>query len=152
MKHNSKKQKNAPQYSKVLVLITGLVFAVSLAFCLTRDISNVYDVSLYTVAITVTGGVFGSAIIWYEKKAQAENVSKIQLQHIKDVAKVEFDVYEKKVRLQKELGIIGAPEVGMDDGGDFHVDEQMMEAVEQDGNFLNEKKNDAISEPEIQTH
>lgn len=136
------------QYSKLLVFFTGTLFLLSLIYCITRDISSVYDTSLYTAAITITGGVFGSAIIWYEKKAQAENVSKIQLQHIKDTAKIEFSMYEKKLRLQQELGILGEA----DSEADFSIEEQANEAVESDSSYLSEKLNDATSEPEIQTY
>lgn len=136
------------QYSKMLVFVTGIMFIVSLAYCLTRDISDLSDATLYTVAITVTGGVFGSAIIWYEKKSQAENVSKIQMQRVKDVARVEFEVYEKKVRLKKELGILDTD----DCGEDFHIDEQINAAVETADTFLNDKMQDAVSEPEIETY
>lgn len=135
------------QYSKMLVFVTGIIFVLSLAYCLTKDISNVSDLTIYTVAITVTGGVFSSAIIWYEKKSQAENVSKIQMQQIKDVAKVEFEVYEKKVRLQKEMGIIES-----DDCDDFHIDNQVDATIDTAESFLKDKMCDAVSEPEIKSY
>jgi len=144
--------KKRPQYSKILVLVTGIIFLICLWYCLTRDASNVYDMSLYTGAVTITGGVFGSAIIWYEKKSQAENVSKIKLQHVKDVAKIEFNLYEKKIRLQKELGIIGETDTDAGDDGDSYIDDQLGKAVEQDGSYLDDKESDATSEPEIQTY
>lgn len=140
------------QYSKIIVFVSGAFFVATLAYCLTRDLSSVYDVSLYVTGITVTGSVFGSAIIWYEKKSQAENVSKIQLQHVKDIAEVEFGIYERKVRLQKELGIIGQPDIGMDDTNQFHVDEQLDEAINRDSNYLGAKLDDSTSDPDLQSY
>jgi len=146
------KTKREWQYSKAIVAITGVVFVCVLIFCFTRNIDSVYDLSLYTATVTVTGGVFGSALVWYEKKSQAENVSKIQLQHIKDTAKLEYAIYEKKLRLKKELGILCQSDIGMDDNGDFHIDEQVDGAVDRDSEYLSEKMNDATSDPEIQTY
>lgn len=140
------------QYSKIIVFASGALFVATLAFCLTRDFSGIYDTSLYVVSVTVTGGVFGSAIIWYEKKSQAENVSKMQLQHVKDIAEIELDIYERKVRFQKELGILGKPDIGMDDENLFHVDEQLNEAIGKDTNYLDAKMDDSTSEPEMQSY
>ncbi len=140
------------QYSKIIVFVSGAIFIATLFFCLTRDYSSIYDASLHVAAVTVTGGVFGSAIVWYEKKAQAENISKMQLQHVKDVAEIEFNIYERKVRLQKELGILGKPDIGMDDEGMMHVDEQLGEAISKDQNYLDARMDDSTSEPEIQAY
>lgn len=140
------------QYSKLLVLASCAIFITTLIYCLLRDFSCVYDASVYITAISITGGVFGSSIVWYEKKAQAENVSKMQLQHIKDIAEIELDIYSRKVRLQKELGILGLPDIGMDDENVFHVDEHMSEAIDRDHNYLNTKLDDSTSEPEIQVY
>lgn len=140
------------QYSKIIVFVTGAIFFITLFFCLTRDFENVYDATVYVTAVTVTGGVFGSAIIWYEKKAQAENVSKIQIQHVKDTAEIEFNIYERKVRLQKELGILGKPDIGMDEENMMHADESLNNAITRDQNYLESKMDDSVSDPEMQAY
>lgn len=140
------------QYSKLIVIVSGIVFISILVYCLSVDYSTVLDVSIYSVAITITGGIFGSSIVWYEKKAQVENVAKIQLRHIKEVSKVEFETYEKKVRLQKELGILDAPDVPMDEEDNFSVDDTMGDAVDRDLDFLDSIRDSAEEEPELQSY
>lgn len=140
-----------PQFSKILVFVSGAIFVLAVIWCLFGNVASLYDTSLQVTIITVCGGIFGSAIIWYEKKAQAENVSKIKLQHVKEISQLEFDTYEKKLRLQQELGILGSS-TETDDGCDFHVDEMYDDAVNSDNMYVDSKMDDATTDPDIQNY
>lgn len=140
------------QFSKLIVLVSGVIFIGTLVICISKDLSSLYDSSMYLGAITVTGGVFGSAIVWYEKKSQAENVAKIQLQHIKDLSEIEFNVYERKVRLQKELHILGQPDIPMDPEGVSHVDEALEAVINRSLTHLDTSMEEATSAPEMQAY
>lgn len=138
------------QCSKVLCYVSGVVFISTLVRCLSADLSALYDTAVYVTAISVTGAVFGSTLVWYAKKAQAENVARIKIQHVKEVAKVEFALWKKKVHLQKELGLIGTP---LDDTmEEFHVDEEFDDAVSKDSEYLNTQLETSVTDPELENY
>lgn len=137
------------QYSKILVVVTGIIFICTLVFCLTRETNSYYDTTIYAACITAAAGVFGSALIWYEKKSQAENVSKIKIQHVKDIAEIEIANYEKKLELKKKYGVLNRPE---DDGEGGYLHNQLVEAITEDDTFLDGKMDDATAEPEMQSY
>lgn len=143
---------NMLQFSKLIIIISALVFVGTLIYCITRDLSSLYDSSLYVGAITITGGVFGSAIVWYEKKSQAENVAKIQLQHIKDLAEIELDIYQRKVKFQKSIGVYGKPDVPMDVENMTHVDEAMESMIASSLTKLDTAMDEATSSDEMQAY
>lgn len=71
---NSKK--NKIEFSKIIVIITGLLFILTLL-----DVRGAtregWDVSGYAMQeIITTGGIFGASIIFYLNKAKIENLSK----------------------------------------------------------------------------
>lgn len=67
-----------PQYSKILPLLTGLIFVAVLIKGFTMDFSTVIDTAFYVTATTVSGGIFGTCIVNYLRKSQLENVQKIK--------------------------------------------------------------------------
>lgn len=138
------------QCSKVLCYVAGVVFCITLAYCLRINANDIYDMTMFATAISVTGAVFGSTLVWYAKKAQAENVARIKIQHVKEVAKVEFALWKKKVYLQKELGLIGTP---LDDTmEEFHVDEEFDDAVSKDSEYLNTQLETSAADPELENY
>lgn len=99
-------------------------------------------------AISVTGAVFGSTLVWYAKKAQAENVSRIKIEHVKETAKVEWDLWQKKAKLQKKLGLDGS----VNDMEEFHVDEELDAAVAKDGEYLDGQMDSSTADPELESY
>ena len=61
----------------ILALVTGCVFA-----------WNGRDTSLFCYAIPSTGGVAGSSVIFYYRKAQVENAVKLQLYSLEEMYKL----------------------------------------------------------------
>lgn len=66
------------EYSKKIVLFTGLLFISQLAtsICFTY---HQLDTSIFVYTIPATGGVFGASIIFYLNKAKLENAIKIKV-------------------------------------------------------------------------
>ena len=70
------------EFSKKLVLITGLLFILSL-FLVRADMKEGYDISSYaTQIILTTGGIFGASIVFYLNKAKIENLSKARIRFV----------------------------------------------------------------------
>lgn len=64
------------EFSKKIVIFTGLLFILSL-LDLRRAVREGIDVSGYaTQQILTTGGIFGASIIFYLNKSKIENLSK----------------------------------------------------------------------------
>lgn len=128
--------------------MSGVVFIATLAHCLSVDLSALYDTAVYVTAISVTGAVFGSTLVWYAKKAQAENVSRIKIEHVKETAKVEWDLWQKKAKLQKKLGLDGS----VNDMEEFHADDELDAAVAKDGEYLDGQMDGCTSDPELESY
>lgn len=77
---NSAKRK--VEFSKKLVIVTGLLFILSL-FLVRADMKEGYDISSYaTQIILTTGGIFGASIVFYLNKAKIENLSKARIRFV----------------------------------------------------------------------
>lgn len=136
------------QCSKVLCYVSGVVFIATLSRCLSADLAALYDTAVYVTAISVTGAVFGSTLVWYAKKAQAENVSRIRIEHVKETARVEWELWRKKAQLQKKLGLDGS----VNDMEEFHVDDELDAAVAKDGEYLDGQMDSCAADPEIESY
>lgn len=66
------------QYSKFLPLFTFILFCICLYVIFSKDLSNVYDVSIYATIITCSGSLCLTSIVWYLKNSQAEKVANIK--------------------------------------------------------------------------
>lgn len=84
------------QFAKKVVVTTSLVFLLSIISALVWSwLYKNTDVFMYI--IPVTGGVWGTSIIWYMKKSQLENGIKIQLGMIRELLEMknEFSTNDK---------------------------------------------------------
>lgn len=86
--------------SKLIVLVTGSIFAVVIAVCLYLFIyctiySVYFDWTGIVTLLTVSGTVFTTAIAAYEAKAKAENVNKIKRSFLRE-----------KYDILKEIGVL----------------------------------------------
>lgn len=71
-----KTRKRGTEFSKKIVIITGLLFIISLVD-IRMNVRVGIDVSGYaTQQIVTTGGIFGASIIFYLNKSKIENLSK----------------------------------------------------------------------------
>lgn len=75
------------EFSKIIVFVVFITFILTLiAGCVLAW--NGRDTSLFCYAIPSTGGVAGSSVIFYYRKAQVENAVKLQLYSLKEMYKL----------------------------------------------------------------
>ena len=137
MKQKTEKLQNKPQFSKLIILSVVILFIATLIHCFTKDS---IDTTTLVTELTVTGGLASSAIIFYYRKAQLENCALIRLDHMKQIAGVEYEYYEKRLRLKKELGVID------EEGSVTH--DWATESITEDINYLNTKLEEASEDVE----
>lgn len=90
-------------YSKILPITTGSIFLIVIIFSFIAigfpdDFGN--SAAVLGTMLGAAGGVFGSSIIWYMKKAQAENVYKLDLAVFKEKSALELEQYEKILQIK----------------------------------------------------
>ena len=72
------------EFSKIIIFVAFITFILTLVTgCILAW--NGRDTSLFCYAIPSTGGVVGSAAIFYYRKAQAENSVKLQLYTLEEI-------------------------------------------------------------------
>lgn len=141
---NNEKQKKF-QFSKAIVFVTGTIFILTLGYCLYLMQNVGLDLTLGVTAITSTAAMFAASIVWYLKKSQAENVIKIRISYAEALKKMEWELYEKKARLKKELSLEDDYDLN-----DSHIDSMLDEAINSDNSYLSQQFEDATTDPEIE--
>ncbi len=90
-----KKSKLKIEFSKLLVLLTGLLFILTL-IDIRVAVGGGIDVSGYaTQQIITTGGIFGASIIFYLNKSKIENLSKGRLRFVLLKLRLELKLKDK---------------------------------------------------------
>ena len=75
------------EFSKLIIVTNFIIFALILVTgCVLAW--NGRDTSLFCYAIPSTGGVVGSSVIFYYRKAQVENAVKLQLYSLEEMYKL----------------------------------------------------------------
>ena len=136
------------QYSKMIPVATGLLFCVCLYEAFTVDYSSVLDVSVYASALTIAGGLFGSAIIWYMKKSQAENVFKLKIELYKQASREKLHYNEQMIVLKSKYML---SEEEMLEYDDTMMEDFVDSALSDVSESVNSSMEDATSPVEIET-
>ena len=90
-----KKSKHSREFSKLIVIITGLLFVLSL-LDIREAVRECVDVSSYaTQQIVTTGGIFGASIIFYLNKSKIENLSKGKIRFMLLKLRLELKLKDK---------------------------------------------------------
>jgi hypothetical protein len=90
-----KKSKSKLEFSKWIVLVTGLLFILTL-LDIRGAVRGGIDVSGYaTQQILTTGGIFGASIIFYLNKSKIENLSKGKLRFLLLKLRLELKLKDK---------------------------------------------------------
>ena len=138
------------QYSKLLPIITVVIFVVCLYKGYTADFSTMLDVSFYVTAITLSGGVFGTCLVGDLKKSQAENAVKLKTELYR-VASDERYKYNEKMVILKSKYMLSDEELA-----EIESDSPMADfetnALSDVENFINDTQADADSSIELQTY
>lgn len=144
-----KEKKNKFQFSKVIVVIACILFIVCLYKGYTADYSTMIDVSFYVTAITVSGSVLLTTLVWYLKKSQSENNVKLKTEMYRVASRERIKYNAKMMLLKKKLEMSdddlmeienGSPMVGFEDEALSSINE-VISAAENEADTLVELQN-----------
>ena len=144
-----KKEKKL-QYSKLLPIVTCIIFVFCLYKGFTADFSTVLDASFFVTAITLSGGIFGSAIVWYMKKSQSENTVKLKTELYK-VASQERLHYNEQMIILKNKYMLSDEEM-MEIENDSPMDDFETNALSDIEATINDAQSEADASVELQTY
>lgn len=117
--------------SKIYVMVTGIIFLFVLFFVmylyLSNKIDNTFDTAAIVTMITVTGGIFGSTLVWYSKKAASENHYKLRMALYRDASVTRLNFNEAMLKLKKEYDVTDEDIEAIENQGD--MDEMMDSAL-----------------------
>ena len=102
MSKKKKQTKEKFQYSKLLPIITGIIFVGCLYHVFSINLENYVDLTVMATSITVSGGIFGSTILGYVKKAQSENNVKLKIEMYKVASSERLKYNERMMILKKK--------------------------------------------------
>ena len=140
-------------YSKIQVLITGIIFLSSVLFVaylyISGKITDAFDTTAIVTIITVSGAIFGSNLCWYSKKAASENQYKLRMSLFADSAKVRLDYNEKMMLLMKKYNMTQEDIDRINESGDS--DDFMESSIQDVVTGLDVAKDIADSENTIET-
>ena len=140
-------------YSKIQVLITGIIFLSSVLFVaylyISGKITDAFDTTAIVTIITVSGAIFGSNLCWYSKKAASENQYKLRMSLFADSAKVRLDYNEKMMVLMKKYNMSQEDVDRINESGDS--DDFMESSIQDVVTGLDTAKDIADSENTIET-
>ena len=140
-------------YSKIQVLITGIIFLSSVLFVaylyISGKITDAFDTTAIVTIITVSGAIFGSNLCWYSKKAASENQYKLRMSLFADSAKVRLDYNEKMMVLMKKYNMSQEDVNRINESGDS--DDFMESSIQDVVTGLDTAKDIADSENTIET-
>ena len=140
-------------YSKIQVLITGIIFLSSVLFVaylyISGKITDAFDTTAIVTIITVSGAIFGSNLCWYSKKAASENQYKLRMSLFADSAKVRLDYNEKMMLLMKKYNMTQEDIDRINESGDS--DDFMESSIQDVVTGLDTAKDIADSENTIET-
>ena len=149
MKHEKK-----VTWSKGMLLCSALIFisVIALVFWLyiSGNIQNMYDVTLLATVVTVTGGIFGSNLVWYSKKAGSENQYKLRMGMYEESAKVRLEYNVKMMMLTHKYNMTQDEIEQIDASGD--MDEFMQNALDNATSGLDEAQMEFDSPNTIETY
>lgn len=92
-------------FSKIIVVLSWIIFVLCLIVDIISANSNVYDTSVLVVATSVCGAITGSTTIWYQKKATAENQYKLKMGLYTVSVDQQLRFNEEMLKLQKKYNV-----------------------------------------------
>ena len=132
---DTNKTKKHFQFSKIIILVMLIIFVFTLyqVIIVRPNTESYMDTASDCAALTVAGGILGTAIIQYFKKSATENIPKIQTSLYKDTMDIRLEYNEKMMELKHKYDM-------MDD--DIYEIENQSQMDEISDNVLN----NAVSE------
>ena len=106
-------------FTKLVVCIVCVLFIGTLIFCLQQNTDSYEEITLYATALTVTGSILLTTVIFYAKKSSLENVQKIKISYYESTMDIRLKYNKEMLKLRKKYG----------------VDEDVIEEIEMDSDF-----------------
>ena len=97
--------KNKIQFSKMLTILSFMMFVWTLYSGFSASFNQLYDISVYVTAITVSGGIFGVCLKSYMSKSKAENIYKVQKTMYEDIMDIKLYYNEEMMKLIQKYTI-----------------------------------------------
>lgn len=136
------------QYSKIITLLTFIVFCGCVVKCFLVDISSAYDLTVYAAIVTTSGMLCATSFVWYLKNSQAEKVAKIKADTYRIISEERFKYNEKMLKLQKEYDCLEEDIVGIEENSP--LDELEQEAMDSLNSSIDNAMEEAIESIDIQ--
>lgn len=97
--------KNKIQFSKILTILSFMMFVWTLYCGFSASFNQLYDISVYVTAITVSGGIFGACLKSYMSKSKAENIYKVQKTMYEDIMDIKLYYNEEMMKLIQKYNL-----------------------------------------------
>lgn len=136
------------QYSKLIVIISLAIFIWCLYKGFNMDFATVVDTTFYVAAITTSGTISATAIVWYLKKSQTENSYKLKSNFYKIASQERINYNKEMLELQKKYNVT-QDDINEIEGVSY-MDELEQEALDDVKNSLDSSINESTSTVEIQ--
>lgn len=137
-------------YSKGIPMVTGILFIVTLIVCvvLSNFNKNIFDTTVMVTAISVTGAIFGSSLIWYFKKAGSENQYKLRMSMYEDVVNQRLYFTEEMLKLRIKY-CASEEDIAMIDA-EGEIDDLMEETFQNINNKMNQEQDEFETPNDLQ--
>jgi hypothetical protein len=143
------KIKKKIQYSKIITLLTFILFCICIIKCFSVDISTAYDLSLYVAIITSSGALCLTSVVWYLKNSQAEKVARIKADTYRIISEERFKYNKKMFELKSKYGYSNEDIDEIEN--DSPLDELEQDALDSLNSSIDNAMEEAVSSIEIQT-
>ena len=137
------------QYSKIITLLTFILFLGCIIRCFLVDISSAYDLSLYIAIITSSGTVCLTTCVWYLKNSQAEKVAKIKADTYRIISEERFKYNKKMLELKSKYKY--TEEEVFEIENDSPLDELEQDALDSMNSSIDSAMEEATSSIEAQS-
>ena len=131
------------QYSKIITLLTFVLFCGCIIKCFSVDISTVYDLSVYATIITSSGALCLTSVVWYLKNSQAEKVVRIKADTYRIISDERFKYNKKMLELKSKYKYTEEEILNIED--DSPLDELEQDALNSMNSSIDSAMDDATS-------
>lgn len=137
------------QYSKIITLLTFILFCGCIIRCFTIDISSVYDLSLYVAIVTSSGTVCLTTGVWYMKNSQAEKVANIKADTYRIISEERYKYNKRMLELKSKYRY--TDEEIFEIENDSPLDELEQDALDSMNSSIDSAMEEAVSSIEAHT-
>lgn len=142
--------KNKIQFSKILTILSFIMFVWTLYSGFSASFNQLYDISVYVTAITVSGGIFGVCLKSYMSKSKAENIYKVQKTMYEDIMDIKLYYNEEMMKLIQKYNL-NQEDINMADNTSY-IDNGIDNIVGDMQESINNHLYDAKTEDDIENY